>query len=171
MSLVLVLVSISKSFAISLGVGSSTVAITHFFSAIADDIIDETERRMLGIAYVILRVAMIITLLSTIFLLTSEYSMKGITGISTFAYAELLVLLVLYTNALLMSARLVPSTLGPALQTGSWYTLGTLLAMQTLGLTHFTFLSFFMGYATWLILAIGIVNGIMATLKVKKDPS
>jgi len=62
----------------------------------------------------------------------------------------------------------MPSTFGPALQAGSWYTLGTLAPLQLLGLTDFTLAQFLMAYVTWLILAVGIVNGVMAILKSKK---
>ncbi len=68
-----------------------------------------------------------------------------------------------------MTLRLMPSTFGPALQAGSWYTLGTLAALVPLGLTTFTLTEFFLGYITWLILAIAIVNGVMAILKHKKQ--
>jgi hypothetical protein len=171
MSLLFIFASIIKALSISLGVGASTVTLTHFFYAIADGTIDETERRMLGVAYVILRVAMVLILLATIVLLAFKFSTGSLVDMSTFELSGLVVISVLYINALLMTARLVPSTIGPALQAGSWYTLGILLTLQTLGLTTFTFLTFFMGYVTWLILAIGIVNAIMAVLKAKRNPS
>lgn len=167
MSIFLTLVVILQSFSISLGVGSSTLAITNFFVAIKDGTIDDTERRMMGIVYVVLRVAMVMILLTTIFLVSSDFGLSGLAGISTLAYAQLLVLLVLYGNAMLMTADLVPSTFGPALQAGSWYTLGTLSALQILGYTDFTFGQFFLAYVTWLILAIGIVNAIMEIMKAK----
>jgi hypothetical protein len=57
---------------------------------------------------------------------------------------------------------MMPSNFGPALQAGSWYTLGTLAALVPLGLTGFNITEFFMVYVTWLVLAVSIVNGVMA---------
>lgn len=171
MSSLFVLISILKAFGVSLGVGASTVTITNFFVAIADGTIDETERRMLGVAYTILRIAMALILITTLLLLLYEYNTVGSSNLPTHAFGELLVLFVLYLNALLMTAHIISTTLGPAMQAGSWYTLGTLLALQAEGITDFSFVQFLFGYITWLVLAIGIVNTIMAILKVKRNPS
>ncbi|MCA9354424.1 MAG: hypothetical protein KC877_02805 [Candidatus Kaiserbacteria bacterium] len=165
MTFFLVFVSILQSIGISLGVGASTLAIANFFAAIADGEIDDTERRMMGIVYIVLRVAMVTILVTTIFLLASEYSVTGLLNMSAFSYAALLTIFVLFTNAMLMTAHLIPSTFGPAIQAGNWYTLGILSALQSIGLTDFTLTHFLMGYVTWLILAIGIVNGMMALMK------
>ncbi len=165
MTFFIVLVTILQSFSTSLGVGSSTLAIINFFVAISDGKIDETERKMMGVTYVILRVAMLLILVTSVVLLAYQFAESSF---STFAWAQLIALLVLFINAMLMSARLMPSTFGPALQAGSWYTLGTLAPLQLLGLTDFTLAQFLMAYVTWLILAVGIVNGVMAILKSKK---
>jgi len=165
------LITILKVFSISLGVGSSTLAITNFFVAIADGTIDETERRMMGVVYVVLRVAMVLILLTTVMLLCLEYGSTGLASMSAFSLSQIIVLFVLYLNALLMTAHLVPTTVGPAFQAGSWYTLGTLTALQVLGATGFSLMQFLLAYAAWLILAIGIVNGIMAALRYKRKSS
>lgn len=162
MTIFITLVAILQSFSISLGVGSSTLAITNFFAAIADGTIDPSERRMMGIVYVVLRIAMVAILLTTILLTSYQFAGGGVLSFSTFAYAQLCALLVLFINAMLMTAHLMPSNFGPAIQAGSWYTLGTLAALVPLGLTDFTFLQFFLAYITWIVLAISIVNGIMA---------
>ncbi|MCD5381180.1 MAG: hypothetical protein LR008_01235 [Candidatus Pacebacteria bacterium] len=169
MTFFIILVTIIQTFAISLGTGASTLAIANFFVAIADGTIDETERKMMGIVYVVLRVAMVLILVTTTLLIAPEYSAAGIAGLSAFTIGQIAVLLVLYTNALLMTAHLIPTTFGPAIQAGSWYTLGTLTALQILGVTDFTLLEFFMGYITWVILAIAIVNGTMAVMKAKRE--
>lgn len=171
MSSLLVLISILKTFGVSLGVGASTITITHFFVAIADGTIDETERRMLGAAYVILRVAMVIILVATLLLLFYEYKTVGLSDLPAYAFGELLALFVLYLNALLMTAHLVPTAFGPALQAGSWYTLGMLVALQAEGVTDFSFVQFLFGYSAGLVFAIGMVNAIMAILKAKRNPS
>ncbi len=169
MTFFLALVTIIQTQAVSLGVGGSTLAIINFFSAIADGKIDETERRMMGIVYVVLRVAMVLILVTTLLLVSFEYSAVELFNLSVTSQGQLLALLVLFVNAMLMTARLVPSTFGPAIQAGSWYTLGTLTALQVLDFNGFTFGQFFMGYLTWIILAVGIVNGIMAILKSKRE--
>jgi hypothetical protein len=167
MLLLTTFVAIVQSFSISLGVGSSTLAIVNFFVAISDGKIDETERRMMGIVYVVLRIAMILILATTVLLMIFDHLDAGI-DMTSLVSAQLVVLIVLFLNATLMTMRKMPSTFGPALQAGSWYTLGTLAALVPLGLTTFTLTEFFLGYVTWLILAIAIVNGVMAILKHKK---
>lgn len=162
MTILFTLVAIMQSFAISLGVGSSTLAIVNFFVAIADGTIEPSERRMMGVVYVVLRVAMIVILVSTLILLAKQYAATGFGSMSAFSIGQLVVILALFVNAMLMTAHMMPSNFGPALQAGSWYTLGTLAALVPLGFTNFTLIEFFMVYVTWLILAVSIVNGIMA---------
>ncbi len=65
MDVIFILVAILQSIGISLGVGSSTIAIVNFFVAIADGKIEPTERKMMQVTYVILRVAMVTILLTT----------------------------------------------------------------------------------------------------------
>jgi hypothetical protein len=171
MSFIITLVAIIQSFAISLGVGSSTLAILNFFGAIADGTIDETERRMMGIVYVVLRIAMVAILLSTIIVITANQVNSGGGSLPTYAFGQITVLVILFLNAILMTLHWMPSTFGPAIQAGSWYTLGTLAALLPLQLTDFTYLQFLLGYFTWIILAVGIVNGTMAWMKSKREES
>ncbi|MCA9355067.1 hypothetical protein KC865_00760 [Candidatus Kaiserbacteria bacterium] len=161
------LVSIVQTLSIALGVGSSTLAVINFLVAIKDGKIDDTERRMMGVVYVVLRVAMVIILITTILLISAEYSSAGFAGLSAFSLGQLLTLFVLFTNAMLMTAHLMSTTFGPGLQAGSWYTLGILLALNTIGWTNFLFTTFILSYVTWLILAIGIVNLLMFYAKEK----
>ncbi|NCN11784.1 hypothetical protein GW937_00495 [Candidatus Kaiserbacteria bacterium] len=168
MSLFLSLVSILKVFSTSLGVGTSTLAITNFFVAIADGFIDETERRMMGVVYVVLRIAMVAILITTGILVAQEFSAVGFLTLAPVTYIQIVILLTLYVNALLMTAHLVSTTVGPALQAGSWYALGILLALQSTASADFTLTQFLLGYISWLVLAIGIVNGIMAVIKNNK---
>ena len=65
MELLLLITAVIQSFAISLGVGSSTLAIVNFFVAIDDGKIDDTERKMMGVVYIILRIAMVMILFTT----------------------------------------------------------------------------------------------------------
>lgn len=168
MTIFLTLISIIQSFSISLGVGSSTLAISNFFVAIADGSIDDTERKMMGVVYIVLRVAMIMILISTLVILSLKYAATGLSEMSAFHFGQIFATLILFVNAMLMTAHLMPSNFGPAIQAGNWYTLGTLSALLPLGLTGFTFTQFFLAYVTWLVLAVAIINGIMAILRGKR---
>lgn len=164
MTFAITLFTILQSFAISLGVGSSTLAIVNFFVAIADGKIDETERRMMGVVYVVLRIAMVAILATTGVLMALE-TLAGTAIFTNYLIAQLIVLAALYLNATLMTLHKMPSTFGPGIQAGSWYALGTLLALASLDLTDFSLVTFVMAYLTWLVLAVGIVNGVMSILK------
>lgn len=169
MSFIITLVAIIQSFSISLGVGSSTLAILNFFGAIADGTIDPTERRMMGIVYIVLRVAMVLILVSTLFLLVVEQIGNDAGELSAFAFGQITALSVLFINAVLMTLHWMPSTFGPSIQAGSWYTLGTLSALLPLGLTNFSYVEFLLGYLAWIVLAVAIVNGVMAMMKAKNE--
>jgi hypothetical protein len=168
MTILFTLVAIVQSFSISLGVGSSTVAIVNFFVAIADGSIDPSERRMMGIVYVLLRIAMLMILITTFILVARDYAQQGLWAMSDFSIAWIFVISALFVNAMLMTMHKVPSNFGPAIQAGSWYTLGTLAALASLNMTSFTLVEFFLGYVTWLVLAISIVNGVMALQLAKR---
>lgn len=170
MTIFITLIAILQSFSISLGVGSSTLAITNFFTAIADGTIDETERRMMGIVYVVLRIAMMGILLTMAAMVLLQWQ-AGTLLLTGPLFAEVLIVTVLFLNAFLMTKRVMPSTIGPGLQAGSWYALGTLKALALQGVTVAGpyFVTFLLAYAAWLVLAVGIVNGIMAILKSKRE--
>lgn len=165
MELLLLFTAVAQSFAISLGVGSSTLAIVNFFVAIADGKIDDTERKMMGVVYVVLRVAMVIILATTAIVAGTAYLTDSV---SLVTWIQLLVVGVLFLNAVLMTVHVMPSTFGPAIQAGSWYTLGTVTALATVGALGFSFTTFVVSYITWLVLATGIVNGIMAWLRAER---
>lgn len=169
MTFIITLVAIIQSFSISLGVGSSTLAILNFFNAIADGSIDPTERRMMGVVYIVLRVAMVSILVTTLFLIVLDQANNETETLSAFAFGQLTALAILFINAVLMTLHWMPSTFGPSIQAGSWYTLGTLAALLPLGLTDFAYYQFLLGYIAWIVLAVAIVNGVMAILKARLD--
>jgi len=168
MELLYDIATVIQTIAISLGVGTSTVAITSFFVAIADGHLDATERRMMQPVYIILRVAMGLILLTTI--------MEGIALVTTFgtdvfggaAFSAWTIIAVLFLNAYMMTKHLIPSTFGPAIQAGSWYTLGFMTAMFAIGAQNFSYLSFLIGYGLFLVAAIAFVNGMMVYLKMRR---
>ncbi len=169
MDLLFILVAIIQSIAIALGVGSSTLAITNFFVAIADGKIEPAERKMMGVVYIVLRVAMVLILLTTTTLTLSGYYQFTENAIAPYGVAFFILILVLYANAVLMTLRIMPSTLGPSLQAGSWYTLGVLNALLPLGLVTFTLLHFLLAYAVVILLATALVNGLMAYLTARRQ--
>jgi hypothetical protein len=168
MTFLLGTLAIIQGYAISLGVGASTLAILNFFVAIADGKIDDTERRMMGVVYVVLRVAMVVILLSTLALLHLQFVYNGLNSITMLQWGQVIALAILFFNAALMTAHIMPSTFGPAIQAGNWYALGFLASLKALGVVNFSALEFFLAYITWLVLAVGIVNGTMALMKAKR---
>lgn len=168
---IIVLIAVLQSIGVSLGVGSSTIAITQFFVAINDGKIDSRERRMMGVVYVVLRVAMGLILVTTLIHMAMVWyvlSMQGL-GIeqywNTFTSALWLVIAVLFVNALGMTKHWIPSTLGPGIQGGSWYTLGILFALVSIGFTMFTFTQFVLAYLGMMCLFVAVVNGVMTYQK------
>ena len=76
------------------------MAILNFFAAIRDGHIDETERNMMGIVYIVLRVAMIVILVTTAFIAIYEYGLVGQSSMTTHVVAQWILVLVLYVNAI-----------------------------------------------------------------------
>lgn len=169
MEMIIIFVAILQSVAISLGVGCSTLAIVNFFVAIADGKIDETERRMMGVVYIVLRVAMVLILVTTALLTLYNFSTVGNSYITPFILGLWTLIGVLYLNAILMTKHIMPSTVGPALQASSWYSMGVLMSLVPLSLSGFSYFEFIFGYAAAIALATALVNGTMATLKKRKS--
>ncbi len=167
METILVAAAIVQGVAVSLGVGTSTIAIVNFFAAIADGVIDQTERHMMGYVYFMLRVAMVPILLTILITFTAEFVSTGAVLLTTATAATIILVSVLYINAILMTLRIMPSTVGPALQASTWYTLGIMASLGSLGLVHFSLLEFILGYCSVILLAVSIVNGVMALLKAR----
>ena len=165
MEMIYVVLEIAQSIGISLGVGCSTLAIVNFFAAIADGKIDDSERKMMGNVYVMLRIAMVTILATTIFLVPFSETHY----LSPFMMAFWTLIAVLYTNALLMTKHIMPSKFGPAIQASTWYSLGVVNALIPLGLTHFSYFEFVFGYLAAIALGISIVNVTMEHMKNRKN--
>ena len=105
----------------TLGVGSSTYAITFFHQSIADGVIDDTEKRFLHTVYFLLRVGMILLFLSYA---AQGYSIAhGLSipvGTDTLA-TQATLLAIIFANAVLMEKRFIAMWLGPAIAGASWY--------------------------------------------------
>lgn len=148
----------------TLGVGSSTYAITFFHQSIADGKIDDTEKRFLHTVYFILRMGMILLFLS--------YATQGYqvwsdiqvpVGRDTLA-AQATFLAIIFGNAILMEKRWVPMWLGPAIAGASWY--GIFFAF-VLDLYHFSYPVLMTWYVILIVIFI-IFLRILRELMMKK---
>lgn len=162
MEMTYIIVSILQTISVSLGVGCSTTAVTQFFFAIADGKIDEGERRIMGVVYILLRVAMALILITTLIQAAILYKVMGMNYVNPFTVGIWSATIVLYINAILMTLHWMPSKFGPGIQAGSWYTLGITFALIPLGLVSFSYQQFFLAYAGAMVLGIALVNLIMS---------
>jgi hypothetical protein len=164
MEIIIILLTILFNIALSLGVGSSTLAITNFFVAIADGNINADERRMMGVVYIVLRVAMVLILITALLLVSFNVHQDGLISYSPSVIATWILLFVLYLNAILMTLRLMPSAFGPSIQAGTWYTFGIITTLSTLGII-FSVTQFVIVYLSFVLFATVLVNGIMMYLE------
>jgi hypothetical protein len=167
METIIIILSIIQAMSISLGVGSSTMAILTFFKAIADGSIDPIERGFMGITYIVLRVAMVLILLTTAALASIGLYQMGDAYTTSFILAQLMLTTILFVNATLMTAKIMPSKFGPAIQAGSWYSLGFIMALLPLGLAGFSFPVFLVTYLVFLIFVILLIGRIMSYINAK----
>lgn len=148
----------------TLGVGSSTYAITFFHQSIADGKIDDTEKRFLHTVYFLLRIGMLLLFVSYA---TQGYQVwSGIpipVGTHTLA-AQATLLAIIFANAVLMEKRWVPMWLGPAIAGASWY--GIFFAF-VLDLYHFSYPVLMTWYVILIVIFI-IFLRILRELMMKK---
>lgn len=163
------IIGIAQAMGISLGVGSSTLAVLNFFHAIADGKIDETERNFMGVTYTVLRVSMGIILVTSLILAFLGYQASGYEYFTNYIVIQSILVAILFINAFLMTLRIMPSTFGPAIQASAWYSLGFLSALTAQYLVNIKLVSFFLGYITLFLLFVSIINGVMAYLKEKRQ--
>lgn len=170
MEIIHILNTILMSIAVSLGVGCSTVAITQFIVAIKDGQIGPAERNMLGAVYTLLRVAMAAILVTILIQVGFFYYLVGDWSfVSPFMMSLWTVVGVLFLNAAGMTMHWIPSKIGPAIQASSWYTLGVLMSLITLGLISFAYTQFILVYAGLILLTIASLNLFMNHLKDRRS--
>lgn len=151
------------SSAIALGVGASSVAIAGFLTAIADGTFDPSERRIMGVVYLSLRIAMGMILVTSAAILWLDPSFFG-----SFTAPLWFLMFILFLNALLMTKHWIPYTLGPAIQAGTWYTLGFLITIYIFDFATLNIAVISGFYLADLLLAFVIVNACMAYLKKRR---
>lgn len=167
MEIIYITVAFLQSLGVSLGVGASTIAVLNFLAALRDGEIDQSERTLMGVVYTVLRVAMgviLVTMFVQGILLVSAYGNTYFTPFVIFAW---MVVFVLYANAILMTAHLIPRSIGPALQAGSWYMLAILYFLTTIDMIDLSFAPLAATYAAVIVLALIAINGLMAYVKVR----
>ncbi len=169
METLITIFNVIQSMGISLGVGASTLAVTLFFLAIRDGVISRDERAYLGVVYVVLRVAMVVILSTTLFAAIAGYVTLGTNYFTGYIAAQSLLVGILFVNAFLMTVHLMPSTFGPAIQASSWYSLGIMAALYGQGITSVNLLIFGFGYCTLVFFAVSFINAMMAYLKEKRE--
>jgi len=161
--------AIVQSMSISLGVGASTVAILNFFVAIHDGQIDTSERQLMSVVYKVLRMAMALIFITTIIQLIILLNDNKDIFFNGLFLGTCSIILVLFLNAFLMTKRIMPSSFGPAIEAGSWYTLGLLLALVFVDWDTFSYGQFWLGYISVMALAVAIVNSVMAYSKLHEN--
>jgi FAD/FMN-containing dehydrogenase len=122
---------------LTLGVGSSTFALIFYIDALADGVVDPSEKRFLRIVYRVLRLGMFGIFVSLVGLVVRD-------GVSSFTIhgMEWFLLAVILINAVLMDFRKMPMRFGPVLAGGSWYSLFVIskTSIETYGLIIVFFL-------------------------------
>lgn len=103
---------------LTLGVGSSTFALTFYFLALNDGVIDASERRFMHAVYTVLRIGILCFVLSLIGSFIAGSDVPEGTRI-----LQSILLGIIVANAVLMSHHLMPMRFGPTLAGGSWYSL------------------------------------------------
>lgn len=139
----------------ALGVGSSTLAIASFLTALKDGQIEKSERQMLGVIYTALRVAMMM-----IFLSLGALTVLYPGSIQSAVYLWIL-LGILTLNSILMTKHWISYKLGPALQAATWYTLGFKLTIEAFSLLPVTWVVFTSLYVVDIVIAVLAVNALL----------
>ena len=149
---------------IGLGVGASTIAIAGFLTAIGDGTFDPSEKRIMGVVYFTLRVAMGTILVSSglVYLMDPQYFQE-------FTSPMWILIAVLFINAVLMTKHWISGKFGPAIQAATWYTLGFLVTIYIFGFATVDMTYFAVFYAAALVVGIVIVNGCMVYLKNRRE--
>ncbi len=148
----------------TLGVGSSTYAITFFHQSIADGVIDDTEKRFLHTVYFLLRAGMILLFLSYAaqgYQITQGFHIPVDTD--TLA-VQATFLAIIFANAVLMERRLIAMWLGPAIAGASWY---SIFFASVLDMYHFPYSTLISWYCLLIIVFILFLH-ILRDLMMKK---
>jgi len=147
---------------VSLGIGASTLAVAIFLNAMDDGTVDTSERRLLGVVYITLRTAMVLILLSSVYIAFQAPSIFAERALFTW-----ILIAVLFVNAVIMTKHLLSMKIAPAIQAGTWYTLGIMTTASTFSLFSITLPHFIALYGSCLILATVVLNFYISCLEEK----
>ncbi len=169
MEIFYIIVEVLKAVSISLGVGASTVVIALYLGSLSNDgKIDDSERRLLGINYTVLRAGMILIFLTHLILNIPMFLEGGITALYTpLNMIQWGLLAVLYINAILMSAHIMPDTAGPGTQVATWFSLGVVTALAPLAAINVV--TFIGAYVLFAIFTIWLLDIFKRDLKAIQD--
>lgn len=147
---------------VSLGVGTSTVALTLYLVSLKDSTIDGGERKALHIVYTILRVVMgaILLMFATFSILLAIYGQAALLLQPEILFIWLLIA-VLFINAFLMTKHLMPMKVGPALQGATWYALGFSNVLAAFSLSFIEHVFYYVGWALVVILVVETIRRII----------
>lgn len=134
-----------------LGVGAATFAEILYARFNSDDIINNEERKVLSVTYMVMRTGLFLLVISGFaFLLYFRLTEDVTTLMSPSFWAKMTVIAVLVGNALLLQARMMPFAIGTALSLTSWYT--ALVLGVALDKTTATYFEILMYYAIAIVL-------------------
>ena len=121
---------------------------------------------MLGIVYTVLRMSMILIFVTHLISNIPLYMVGGVESlVNPINFIQWLILFVLYVNALLMTAHIMPDTYGPGIQAATWYALGIITALSGL-YVKIDISIFIMTYIVFAIFAIWLIGIFKRDLKV-----
>lgn len=167
MELLFFISALVQDFGISLGVGCSTLAVLNYIVATKDGEVDQSERQLLRIVYIMLRVAMGVVLFALFVRGVLFVTAYGTDYMHPFVLFLWTVVVMLYLNAILMTKHVIPRSVGPALQAGSWYMLGILSFFSATGVIDFTYTQLVAIYLSIIIIMMILINGVLAYFKTK----
>lgn len=161
MELYNIFVDLIFELSITLGVGSSTFALTFYILALTDGNVDASERRFMHTVYFVLRIGMALIALGLIASLFGAPLADGLTY--TLQWALLAVITI---NAILMTVHVMPMKYGPVIAGGSWY---SLFFVTTLPVATWGTPTIIASYAGVLVFLYVLLNVLKALLHPKKS--
>ena len=168
MELLYIVITIVQTLAISLGIGAATLSVLNFFGAIKDGLIDDTERHLMGLTTNVLRIALSLLVITTFLQAILRFSTIGVEIFSTLFFILWTLICFLILITILTKRSLLSSTVGPGMMVASWYVLGIVLALISLGVQNFSYWQFFVGLVATMALSVSVINGFLAHLRTLK---
>ncbi len=151
------LLTFVREMGLTLAVGSSTFALIFYFKAIADNVIDVTERSFLHTVYFVLRIGLIILIVAE-----GLEALIHLSSPSYFADPDFLfrvtLLAIIIGNAALMQIHRMPMRLGPALAGASWYSFFTLSVFSPTGLPYLFLFACYLAFVALAVITLPLIR-------------